>query len=61
MSDADRAATGKAIVRVRAADPAIEFAPTEPDGPRVPGMLKGLIVPDALFDPLEQDEAVRWE
>ena len=57
----DSAAVDKAIGMMRAVYPAIESVPTGPTDPRMPGMLKGLIVPDALFDPLEQEDAARRE
>jgi hypothetical protein len=31
------------------------------DAPRQPGLLKGFVVPDALFDPLPADEQRLWE
>ncbi len=57
----DRAAAGEDIIIARAGKPIVRLVPIEPVGPRMPGLLKGLIVPDALFDPLTEDEATHWE
>lgn len=57
----DRAAAGEDIIIARAGKPIVRLVPIEPIGPRVPGLLKGLIVPDALFKPLAEDEAALWE
>ena len=57
----DRAAAGEDIIIARAGKPIVRLVPIEPVGPRMPGLLKGLIVPDALFDPLLEDEAAHWE
>ena len=52
---------GEEVVIARAGKPIVRLVPIEPVGPRMPGLLKGLIVPDALFDPLLEDEAAHWE
>ncbi len=57
----DRAAAGEDIVIARAGKPIIRLAPIDPVGPRIPGVLKSLIVPDTLFDPLAENEAAHWE
>lgn len=57
----DRATAGEEIVIGRAGKPLVRLVPVEPAGPRQPGLLKGLAVPDALFDPLPEDELRHWE
>jgi prevent-host-death family protein len=57
----DRAAAGEGIVIARAGKPIVRLVPVEAAGPRRPGMLKGLATPDALFDPLPDDELASWE
>lgn len=57
----DRAAAGEDIVIGRAGKPVVRLVPVEGMAPRQPGLLKGLAVPDALFDPLPEDELALWE
>lgn len=57
----DRAAAGEEIVIARAGTPLARLVPLEGAPPRQPGLLRGLIVPDALFAPLDPDEAALWE
>jgi prevent-host-death family protein len=58
----DRAASaGEEILISRAGRPLVRLVPVETAGPRKPGLLKGLAVPDALFDSLPEDELRRWE
>lgn len=57
----DRAAAGEDIVIARAGKPIVRLVPVDDASPRQPGMLKGLVVPDALFDPLPADEQDLWE
>ena len=57
----DRAAAGEDIVIARAGKPVVRLVPVEDALPRQPGLLKGLAVPDALFDPLPDDEQNLWE
>jgi prevent-host-death family protein len=57
----DRATAGEEIVIGRAGKPLVRLVPVEAQQPRKPGMLKGLVVPDALFDPLPEDEQDLWE
>jgi prevent-host-death family protein len=57
----DRAAAGEDIVIGRAGKPVVRLVPVEGMTPRRPGLLKGLAVPDALFDPLPEDELALWE
>lgn len=45
----------------RAGTPLARLVPLEGAPPRQPGLLRGLIVPDALFAPLDPDEAALWE
>lgn len=57
----DRAAAGEDIVIARAGKPIVRLVPVADALPRQPGLLKGLAVPDALFDPLPDDEQSLWE
>jgi prevent-host-death family protein len=60
----DRAAVGEDIVIARAGKPVARLTRIEEpanSGPRQPGMFQGLIVPDAFFDPLPEDELSAWE
>ncbi len=57
----DRAAAGEDIVIGRAGKPVVRLVPVESAVPRQPGLLKGLSIPDALFDPLPDDEQALWE
>ena len=57
----DRAAAGEDIVIARAGKPIVRLVPVDDALPRQPGLLKGLAVPDALFDPLPDDEQDLWE
>jgi prevent-host-death family protein len=57
----DRAAAGEDIVIARSGKPIVRLVPVDDALPRQPGLLKGLAVPDALFDPLADDEQAHWE
>ena len=57
----DRATSGEEIVIGRSGKPLVRLVPVEDAAPRRPGLLKGLAVPDALFDPLPDDELSLWE
>ena len=57
----DRAAAGEEILIARAGTPVARLVPLEDAAPRLPGLLRGLAVPDALFAPLDPDEAAAWE
>jgi len=57
----DRAAAGEDILIGRAGKPMVRLVPVDDVRPRQPGLLKGLAVPDALFDPLPEDELALWE
>lgn len=58
---ADRAIAGEDIVIPRAGKPVVRLVPVESAGPRQPGLLKGLSLPDELFDALPEDELAAWE
>ena len=57
----DRATAGEDVVIGRAGKPLVRLVPVEAMQPREPGLLKGVVVPDALFDPLAEDEQDHWE
>ncbi|HEX5326990.1 MAG TPA: type II toxin-antitoxin system prevent-host-death family antitoxin [Acetobacteraceae bacterium] len=57
----DRAAAGEDIVIARAGKPVARLTALEVAPPRRPGLLRGLSVPDSLFDPLPEDEQLLWE
>ena len=57
----DRATSGEDVVIARSGKPLVRLVPVEAMHPRTPGLLKGLIVPDAVFDPLSKDEQALWE
>jgi prevent-host-death family protein len=57
----DRATAGEEILIGRAGRPLVRLVPVEEMLPRQPGLLKGLVVPETLFDPLPEDEQALWE
>jgi prevent-host-death family protein len=57
----DRAAAGEDIIIARSGKPVVRLVPVEDALPRKPGLLKGLTIPDALFDPLPDGELADWE
>ncbi|HTC08939.1 MAG TPA: type II toxin-antitoxin system prevent-host-death family antitoxin [Acetobacteraceae bacterium] len=57
----DRAIAGEEIVIARAGKPVVRLVPVDGAAPRQPGLLKGLAVPDRLFEPLPEDELAVWE
>lgn len=57
----DRATAGEDILIARAGKPLVRLVPVDDMRPRQPGLLKGLVVPDAVFDPLPEDEQALWE
>jgi prevent-host-death family protein len=57
----DRAIAGEDIVIARAGKPVVRLVPVDAAAPRQPGLLKGLSLPDDLFDPLPEDELAVWE
>ena len=57
----ERTICGEDIVIARAGKPLVRLTPIEPIGPRVPGLLKGLVIPDELFAPMTEEELADWE
>lgn len=57
----DRATAGEDILIARAGKPLIRLVPVEDARPREPGLLRNLTIPDALFDPLPDEERTLWE
>lgn len=57
----DRATAGEDVIIARAGKPLVRLVPVDSMRPREPGVLKGLVVPDTLFDPLADDEQALWE
>jgi prevent-host-death family protein len=57
----DRAVAGEEIIVGRAGKPLVRLVPVEELGPRKPGLLRGIKVPDALFDPLSDRDLKEWE
>ncbi len=57
----DRATAGEEILIGRSGKPLVRLVPVEDALPREPGLLKGLVIPDAFFDPLPDDELAEWE
>lgn len=57
----DRATAGEEILIGRAGKPLVRRVPVEDALPREPGLLKGLVIPDAFFDPLPDEELALWE
>jgi len=57
----DRATAGEDILIGRAGTPLVRLVPVEATLPRTPGMLKGMSIPDIVFDPLPDDEQALWE
>lgn len=45
----------------RSGKPLVRLVPIEDALPRQPGLFKHLAIPDALFDPLPDDELADWE
>jgi hypothetical protein len=39
----------------------LRLVPVDDAAPRQPGLLKGLAVPDTLFEPLTEEELAVWE
>jgi prevent-host-death family protein len=56
----ERAGTGEEILIARAGQPLARLGPVGRHEPPRPGLLTGLAVPHALFDPLPEDELARW-
>jgi prevent-host-death family protein len=57
----DRATAGEEILIGRSGKPLVRLVPVEDASPRTPGLLKSLAIPDALFNPLPDDELDAWE
>lgn len=57
----DRAAAGEEILIGRSGKPLVRLVPVDDALPRTPGLLKGLAIPDTLFDPLPDQELDAWE
>ena len=57
----DRAIAGDDIMIGRAGKALVRLVPVSDVQPRQPGLLKGLSVPDELFDPLPDEELKLWE
>jgi prevent-host-death family protein len=57
----DRAAAGEDIVIGRAGKPLVRLVPVDESAPRQPGLLKGVTIPNALFDPLPDEELDEWD
>ena len=57
----DRAAAGEEILIGRSGKPLVRLVPVDDMMPRQPGLLKGVIIPDVLFDPLPDEELDEWE
>jgi len=57
----DRAAAGEEILIGRAGKPLVRLVAVEELAPRRPGLLLGVNIPDALFDPLTDEELGEWE
>ena len=57
----DRAAAGEDILIGRSGKPVVRLVPVEDAAPRKPGLLKGVAIPDALFESLPDDEQALWE
>ena len=52
----DRAAAGEEVLIALAGKPVVRLVAVENAGPRQPGLLRGMTVPDAAFSPLSEDE-----
>ena len=57
----DRAAAGEDVVIARAGKPVARLVAIENAGPRQPGLLRGMTVPDDAFAPLSEAELAAWE
>ena len=57
----DRVASGEEIVIARAGKPIIKLVPMHTAEPRQPGILKGVPIPDDLFEPLSDGDLHDWE
>ncbi len=57
----DRAAAGEDVLIARAGKLVARLVAVENAGPRRPGLLRGMTVPDDAFTPLSEDELAAWE
>jgi prevent-host-death family protein len=57
----ERAHAGEEIVISKAGKPYARLVPLAVEGPRRPGLLRGLKLEDSFFDPLPEDELAAWE
>lgn len=58
----ERAHAGEEIILAKAGKPYARLVPLEREQPRRrPGRLKGLQIPDSLFEPLNEEELADWE
>jgi prevent-host-death family protein len=57
----ERAHAGEEIVISKAGKPYARLVPLAADGPRQPGLLRGLKVDRGFFDPLPEEELAAWE
>jgi antitoxin (DNA-binding transcriptional repressor) of toxin-antitoxin stability system len=57
----DRALGGEEILIGRAGKPLVRLVRIEDLGPRTPGLLPGVKVPDEVFDPLSDEDLREWE
>lgn len=58
----ERAHAGEEIILAKAGKPYARLVPLAAEPPRrQPGRLKGVVIPDGLFDPLPDDELEAWE
>jgi len=57
-----RVAAGEDVVIARRGQPVARLVPCRVPAKRQPDILKGkIVVPDAFFDPLPEDELTAWE
>ena len=57
-----RAEAGEDVVISRRGQPVVRLVPYTVPAKRQPDILKGkIVVPDAFFDPLQEDELAAWE
>ena len=56
----DRATAGEDVIIARSGKPLVRLVPVEALRPREPGLLKGPVVPDSVFDPPPEEEQALW-
>ncbi len=57
----ERAHAGEEIVISKAGKPYARLVPLAAEGPRRPGLLRGLKLDEGFFEPLPEDELAAWE